>query len=1181
MIDTGSDISLIKINKCYRNTKINQDRQCKITGITENETYTLGTIHSNLILDNCTFYHELHIVANEFPIPTDGIIGRDFLNKFRFKIDYENYTLSARVGENHVELPLILSTTECNNIHIPARCEIICALNIPRDTDVIIQKEELKPGIFVGSSIVPKEGIAHAIFINTTENETIVKNFKPIISRIHKNEQIIVDNKNLETRIKNLEKILQIEGQDTSANEKILNICRKYQDIFLLDNDTLSVNNFYKQDIITTEHTPVYIKNYRQPFSQKQEINSQISKLIKNDIIEPSVSPYNSPILLVPKKDQNGSKEWRLVVDFRKLNKVVINDKFPLTRLEDILDQLGRAKYFSTLDLSNSFHQIELNETSRHLTAFSSDQGHYQFKRLPFGLKISSNSFQRMLSIALAGLQGKSFLYVDDIIVHGCSLEHHNRNLVSTFESLRKYNLKLNPKKCNFLKNAVVYLGHLITDEGVKTDPSKFDKIKNYPSPKNADEVHRFTALCNYYRKFVPQFAKIAKPLYNLQKKKVPFNWSSDCEIAFKELKEKLISAPILKYPDWNKEFILTTDASNYAYGAVLSQGEIGNDLPIAYASKNLTKHEINKDVLQKELLAIHWGINYFRPYLYGRKFKVVTDHRPLVSLFSDNKPSSKMTRVRQDLCEYEYEIVYRKGSLNVVADALSRIRWDSDMLKTLIPADSEIKVITRSMTNKPRNETGDEKNVPIENQMKPDQLHIWEGNNFSEIKNVRKLKFIIKNGATKVSYNKNKNEVQISISKTLPELDLVLEKLIESMFRNNVKELSMRTDDEIFKEISRENFKKLYEKVCTKYNKSNEKLRIIIFQAPKELKDENEIMEKIKMYHDTPIGGHVGTRRLIKKLKQKYIFKNMNKIVNRYVKNCDICARTKVTKHNREALSITDTPDSSFQVVSIDTVGPLLPSNSYRYILTIQCELTKYLITIPITDKSAITIAKAIVDNCILKYGNFTAIKTDLGTEFVNEIFTNLCKTLKIEHRKSTPYHHQTLGTVERNHRVMNEYLLAFANNNDWDEWVKFYTFCYNTTPHTDTNYSPFELIFGKTANLPNDITLDTNKIYNFDDYIKEFKFRLALAHQKTKQLLETVKRKRQEISKQNCTNNEFNVGQWVLVRNSDRRKYENPYDGPYEISDIDNVNVTLKIKEKLKTIHKDRLKPYNCKTD
>lgn len=223
--------------------------------------------------------------------------------------------------------------------------------------------------------------------------------------------------------------------------------------------------------------------------------------------------------MVVPKKSENGKEKWRLVVDFRQLNKKIVNDKFPLTRLEDVLNRLGRAKYFSTLDMTSSFHQINLDEDSRNLTAFSTSNGHYQFKRLPFGLKISSNSFQRMLTISLSGLDSKAFLYVYDIIVFGCNLRHYNENLSRVFERLSKYNLKLNASKCVFIKSEVIYLGHQITKDGIRTDPSKHKAIEQYPIPKDKDEVKRFVAFCNYYRRFIKNFAEITKCLNDQTKK--------------------------------------------------------------------------------------------------------------------------------------------------------------------------------------------------------------------------------------------------------------------------------------------------------------------------------------------------------------------------------------------------------------------------------------------------------------------------------------------------------------------------------------------------------------------------------------------------------------------------------------------------------------------------------------
>lgn len=260
------------------------------------------------------------------------------------------------------------------------------------------------------------------------------------------------------------------------------------------------------------------------PHSQKAEMGAQVQKMLDDKIIEPSTSPYNSPILLVPKKATDGTKKWRLVVDFRQLNKKLMPDKFPLPRIDEILDQLGRAKFFTTLDLMSGFHQIALEKESRKYTAFSTDSGHFHYTRLPFGVNIAPNSFQRMMHIGLSGLPPEiCFIYLDDIIVVGCSEKHHLANLEKVFSQLRKRNLKLNISKCHFFRHELTFLGHNVTKDGIYPDESKFKVIEDYPIPKDSDEARRFTSFASYYRRFMPNYSIVAQPLTRLTRKNVEF----------------------------------------------------------------------------------------------------------------------------------------------------------------------------------------------------------------------------------------------------------------------------------------------------------------------------------------------------------------------------------------------------------------------------------------------------------------------------------------------------------------------------------------------------------------------------------------------------------------------------------------------------------------------------------
>lgn len=339
---------------------------------------------------------------------------------------------------------------------------------------------------------------------------------------------------------------------------------------------------------------------------------------------------------------------------------------------------MAGAIYFTHLDCFSGYNQINLSENSRKYTAFSPGNiqindtsgkqenyncaGQFQMRRLPQGLKISPNSFSRIVTLAMSGLTyEKCFVYLDDLIVFGRNLENHNKNLIDVFERLRKVNLKLNPNKCNFLRKEILYLGHIVTENGVLPDPEKIKIMQEYPVPQNLNDVKRFVAFANYYRKFINGFAEIAHPLNKLCRKNVPFIWDSECQKAFHKLKNCLITPPLLSYPDFshNNEFRLQTDASGFAIGAILANGD---NKPVAYASRTLNKNELNYPTIEKELLAIVWGVKHFRPYLYGRKFKILTDHKPLVYLFNMRDPSSRLLKFRMVLEEYDFIVEYVKG---------------------------------------------------------------------------------------------------------------------------------------------------------------------------------------------------------------------------------------------------------------------------------------------------------------------------------------------------------------------------------------------------------------------------------------------------------------------------------------------------------------------------------------
>lgn len=1173
IIDTGADISIIKNHKINSHQVIYHNEYCNIKGITNEAVRSLGTTTTDLLLREYSCKHTFHLVSQNFPIPADGILGRDFFYKYKCIINYERNSLTIQFSDSILELP-IYNGPQVGVITVPPRCEVWRSIsNDLVKNDKVIKNSEIKPGVFIAGAIISKTS-PYVKILNTTNEYVDIKNTCIPIDDLNEYNVYNIENESKNRNLRLREELSR--DIPKCIKEEVTSLCEEFADVFGLKDDKITTNNFYSQKLKLSDNTPVYIKNYRIPKVQKDEIHRQINKMLDDQIIEPSTAEYNSPVLLVPKKSQNGIKKWRLVIDYRQLNKKLVGDKFPLPRLDDILDQLGRAKWFSVLDLVSGFHQIPLDEESRDVTTFSSESGAYRFTRLPFGLKVSPNSFQRMMTMAFTGLTPeRAFLYMDDLIVIGCSEQHHLANLRKVFETCRKFNLKLNPEKCKFFRKEVTFLGHKVTDQGILPDENKYIIIQKYPTPRSAEEVKRFIAFCNYYRRFIPNFANIANPLNKLLKKNIKFVWTDQCQHSFEKLKNCLLHPTILQYPDFSKAFILTTDASKEACGAILSQKFGDNDLPIAYASKSFTKGEINKSTIEKELAAIHWAIKYFRPYLYGQKFIVRSDHKALIYLFSLKDPSSKLTRMRLDIEEYDFVIEYIKGKDNVGADALSRISVDE--LKEIHY--KSVLAVTRSMTKTKlksdiKNMT-DCENEPIKF---VSNFDMYDKNELNKLPFVQ---FVVQPTFIRIMVGKGKKIISEKIVKDGFGLDQILSQLEQMADDLNINEIKLSLLDPIFENFSINELKtiglQILKKLIVKLYNENEPLII---------SNKEDKMRLMKQYHDNPaFGGHCGQKRLLKKLKAQFRWKNMSKDVARYVKSCIKCMTNKAKIKHKEEMILTPTPQKAFDIVCIDTIGPFVKTDQNNvYAVTLQCELTKYIVIIPIPNKEAKTVAKAITENFILIYGLMKEIRTDMGTEYKNEILHNLTRNLDIQHKFSTAYHSETIGGCERNHRVLNEYLRSYINDtgSNWDEWTSYYSFCYNTTPSTYHDYTPYELVFGKKVELPSTITTKVDPIYNIDAYENEIKYRLQVSHKRAKDYLDKVKMKRKIEYDKSINTLKINKGDLVLITNENRTKLDPWYVGPYVVLDSEGPNCILKANNgKQIKIHKNRIQVYKSITD
>lgn len=425
------------------------------------------------------------------------------------------------------------------------------------------------------------------------------------------------------------------------------------------------------EHVIRTDSAPIKQRYYPLSPALQKIVNEELNDMLAKDIVEPSTSPWSSPIVMVKK----GDGSWRFCVNYKRLNAVSVPDAYPLPYVSSILDKLRDARYLTTLDIKSAYWQIPVAKESRPCTAFTvPNRGLFQFKRMPFGLHSAPATWQRLADTVLkTDLESYVFIYLDDLIVCTSSFEEHLEVLKTVLGRLKEAGLTLNREKCVFCRPELRYLGYCVNSSGLLVDPDKIEAILRIPSPKNVKEVRQIVGLASWYRRFIPAFSTVCDPLTKLTRKNVPFQWDDTCEEALNRLKQYLVSAPILACPDFDIPFIVETDASDFGLGAVLVQRHNDEEKVICYLSRSLTKQERKYSAVEKECLAVLFAVEKLRPYIEGTKFTVVTDHYSLKWLFNINNPSGRIARWALRLQQYDFDVVHRPGKNHLVPDALSR----------------------------------------------------------------------------------------------------------------------------------------------------------------------------------------------------------------------------------------------------------------------------------------------------------------------------------------------------------------------------------------------------------------------------------------------------------------------------------------------------------------------------
>ena len=888
------------------------------------------------------------------------------------------------------------------------------------------------------------------------------------------------------------------DGTTGQQRAQIRRLLLKYSHIFSSTDSDLGRTGIITHQIPTGNARPIKQPLRRVPVHLRDEVDKQIDKMLEDDVIEPSTSPWASGIVLVKKKD--GTR--RFCVDYRRLNNVTIKDAYPLPRVDESLDHLSGSTWFSSLDLSSGYWQVEMDEHDKGKTAFATHKGLFQFKVMPFGLCNAPATFERLMESVLAGLHWNiCLIYLDDIIVISKTFEEMIKNLETVFKRFEDVDLKLKPRKCHLFRKEVEFLGHIINESGVGTDPKKIECIKNWPTPQSITEVRSFLGLCSYYRRFIHKYSEIAKPLTRLNEKGVKFLWTEDCEKAFSTLKHRLTTAPILRHPDFSKQFTLDTDASDNAIGAVLSQEVGGEEKVIAYASRTLTKTERKYCVTRKEMLAVVFFVKYFRHYLCGRKFHLRTDHGSLRWLMNFKNPEGQVARWLEILSAYEMDIEHRAGNKHKNADGCSRIPCRqcgrNDQVQENVSQAGKIANISEVVSSE-------------------DSMETLQQNDENLSKVIQWLK------AGKKPLFKEIESAGYALKSLWNQFDRL-------ELNDNI--LTRRWDNFETKEIT-------YQTVLP-YSQR----RAVLACA-----------------HDIKPAGHLGVQKTLMKIRQNFYWPGLQGDVRAYVSGCETCMKRKGPARTKQAPMQVVRSGYPMERIAIDILGELPETDDgNRYILVIADYFTKWTECFPMRNMESETVARILVEEVVARFGIPSKIHSDQGRQFEGKLFQEMCGLLGIDKTRRTPYHPQSDGMVERFNRTLTTMLSAYVNEHhkDWDRQIPYVMMAYRSAEHETTGMSPNKVMLGREVSTPLDLMYElpsNSRHIPINEWVWELQERLATAHSIVRQNTgQSIIRQKQVHDRKNSFET-FENGDKVLVyfpvkKVGTSSKFTSYWRGPYEI--------------------------------
>ena len=832
---------------------------------------------------------------------------------------------------------------------------------------------------------------------------------------------------------------------------------------------------------IPTEGPPVQSRARKLAPDRLAIAKAEIQKYLDLGICYRGKSEWTSPLMVAPKPGGG----WRVCGDYRRLNAVTKDDKYPVRTLSDFTADLHGKKVFSKIDLFKGYHQIPVNDSDIGKTGVITPFGLFVFPRTPFGLKNAGQDFQRLMDEILGDVP-HVFVYIDDILIASESYDEHYEDLKRVCEILEKHGMVINRAKCILGVSKVEFLGYQVDQNGITPLQDRVIDIKNTPAPTTVKELQSFLGMINYYRRFLPNAAHHLTPLFDaLKGKPKKIDWSRECQNGFDAIKAALVKATLLHHPKPSAPLALTTDASNFAIGGVLEQRGRNGWEPLAFYSAKLQEHQRLWPPYDRELLAAFKATRHFRSMLEGRAFTLYTDHQSLIPSMSKKSEPQTARQAYQLSCisEFTTDIRYLEGKANVVADALSRppqtaevdygisnIFHDGNQLNsreqmnssftsdpnpvltdeqrnnspttTVVPISSASQVNVASTTASDSNPGADE-------QMNIESRQISSDSNVVDVQQVN----IADSNTTNSPQSTKEHDISLFVNAIGP-LGLDLSKMAAD-----------QPLDRDFVRLSNDaraglNFKRV----------SLDGVQLIVDVSNGPARPFVPFNWRRKVFETIHNLGHPGVERTRQTIADKFFWPSMREDSSRWARECQPCQLAKINRHTTPPIGEFTVPERRFSHLNVDLVGPLPVSNGFRYLLTAVDRFTRWPIAIPIKDITAESVIDAFAHGWISHFGIPASITTDRGSQFSSAIWTQLMQTWSIKTHTTTPYHPASNGLVERFHRRLKESLIALSEQQpvNWFWSLPCTLLCIRTTLKPDIGASPADLVYGEGLSVP-----------------------------------------------------------------------------------------------------------------